>query len=98
MGSPGFEPGLKRVTGFNFPTEFLDELKKTKIDQGYKVIQKAIAHGRVNAETIRKWHFNFMIIENDVPESIADFIQGRRPDNLFIRYVCSTLQTNPTSS
>ncbi len=71
--------GAKKGYWLYFPAEFLDELKKAKITQEYKTIQKKIAHGRVNAETIRKWHFNFMIIENDVPESTADFIQGRRP-------------------
>jgi intergrase/recombinase len=71
--------GAKKGYWLYFPAKFLDELKKAKITQEYKTIQKKLAHGRVNAETIRKWHFNFMIVDNDVPESIADFIQGRRP-------------------
>ncbi|WP_290596671.1 MULTISPECIES: integrase [unclassified Archaeoglobus] len=71
--------GAKKGYWLYFPAEFVEELKKAKVNQGYKSIQKGLMHGRVNAETIRKWHFNFMIIENDVPESVADFIQERRP-------------------
>ena len=71
--------GAKKGYWLYFPAEFLDELKNVEITMDYKTVQGKIAYKRVNAETIRKWHFNFMIIENDVPESIADFIQGRRP-------------------
>ncbi len=71
--------GAKKGYWLYFPAEFLDELKQVEMSMSYKTVQRKIAYKRVNAETIRKWHFNFMIIENDVPESIADFIQGRRP-------------------
>lgn len=71
--------GAKKSYWLFFPKKFIDELKELNITVGYSTIQKHLAYKRVNAETIKKWHFNFMIIENDVPESVADFIQGRRP-------------------
>ena len=33
------------------------------------------------AKYLRKWHFNFLIL-NNVPESVADFIQGRAPSTV----------------
>ncbi len=38
--------GAKKGYWLYFPAEFLDELKRVEITQSYKVIQKAIAHGR----------------------------------------------------
>ncbi len=57
-----------------FPAKFVRELKKSNITQ----------HGAKNyfyrrglsPKYLRKWHYNFLIL-NGVPESVADFIQGR---------------------
>ena len=68
--------GTKKGFWIYFPLKFLDELKEFKGNYHYSTYEKYIKHGRVSASTIRKWNYNFLI-ENDVPESIADFIQGR---------------------
>ncbi|MFA4700134.1 integrase [Pyrococcus kukulkanii] len=42
----------------------------------YKTAQDWVTYGKVSANTIRKWHYTFMIRQG-VPADIADFIQGR---------------------
>ncbi|WP_214040966.1 integrase [Methanoculleus sp.] len=65
-----------------FPASFIPTLiayaKSPASKQAYGTIQKRLAHGRVSAETIWKWHLYFMV-EHGVSESIADFIQGEHP-------------------
>ena len=56
------------------PSSIIDELKPFKFNYWY--YQKGIKLNKVDANTIRKWHLN-KLIELGVPESIADFIQGR---------------------
>jgi len=68
--------GKKRGFWIYFPSNFLYELKEFRVKHHYWTYQKKIKISRVSASTIRKWNYNFLI-ENDVPESIADFIQGR---------------------
>lgn len=74
--------GTKQSYRLFFPASFIPTLiayaKSPASKQAYGTIQKRLAHGRVSARTIRKWHLNFMI-EHGVTESIADFIQGRTP-------------------
>ncbi len=64
----------KRAYWLYMPIEMVNKLKKFTYDYWY--YQKRIRYGRVDANSIRKWHLNKMI-ELGVPESIADFIQGR---------------------
>ncbi len=66
--------GYKRAYWAYMPIKFVSELERRFIKYG--TAKKAIYYKRVSALTIRKWHLNFMI-ENGVPESVADFIQGR---------------------
>ncbi len=66
--------GQKRSYWAYFPIRFVDELERIELKPG--TAKEGIRYGRVSASTIRKWNFNFLI-ENGVPESVADFIQGR---------------------
>ena len=50
------------------------ELKR--ITKSYYFFEENLIYKRVSALTIRKWHYNFLIFKG-VPESVADFIQGR---------------------
>ena len=64
----------KKAYWLYMPAELIEELKP--LTHGYDYYQKGIKHGRVDANSIRKWHLN-KLIELGVPESVADFIQGR---------------------
>ncbi len=66
--------GRKRAFWAYFPLRFIDELEPIDLNPG--TAKEGIRYGRVSASTIRKWNYNFMI-ENGVPESVADFVQGR---------------------
>ncbi len=73
----GQSAGTKRSYRLFFPAAFIPELLNVKLlSPDYTL--KSIQHGRVSAKTIRKWHLNFMV-EHDVSESLADFMQGRAP-------------------
>ena len=63
----------KRTFFVYFPSAFTDEfpLNRTHPD----TITKKFA---VKPKYLRKWNYNFLI-ERGVPESVADFIQGRAP-------------------
>ena len=64
----------KKAYWLYMPVELVNELKP--FSYNYRYYQKGIEHGRVSANSIRKWHLN-KLIELGVPESVADFIQGR---------------------
>jgi len=64
--------GKKKAFWLYFPSW----LELRKISKSYDYLEGVIKHGRVSANTIRKWNYNFLIM-NGVPESVADFIQGR---------------------
>jgi intergrase/recombinase len=68
--------GKKRGYWAYMPKEFAKELEGLAVYEHYDSYGKGIRFGRVSAVTIRKWHLN-KLIELGVPESIADFIQGR---------------------
>ena len=71
--------GAKKGYWAYMPKDFAKELISFMKEFKGKITKKTVDHiivGRVSASTIRKWHLNFMI-ENGVPESVADFIQGR---------------------
>ena len=64
--------GQKKAFWLYYPSWL--ELKR--LSKGYAFFKDNLAYKRVSANTIRKWHYNFLIL-NGVPESVADFIQGR---------------------
>jgi len=66
----------KKAFFIYFPSKFIEELKKFKPIYHYDTYRLRIKHKRVSVSSIRKWNYNFLI-ENNVPESVADFIQGR---------------------
>ncbi|WP_048084651.1 integrase [Archaeoglobus profundus] len=71
--------GSKKGYWVYMPSKFAKELVDFIKSFNGKMTKKTIDNmrfGRVSASTIRKWHLNFLI-ENGVPESVADFIQGR---------------------
>jgi len=65
--------GKKKGFWVYMPIELAEELERCSFGKG---ALDDIRHGRVNVSTIRKWHLN-VLIEHDVHESVADFIQGR---------------------
>ena len=64
----------KRVFYAFFPSEFANELKR--IDIPRNGLSFYLSKRNFNAKYLRKWNYNFLIL-NGVPESVADFIQGR---------------------
>ena len=64
--------GKKKAFWLYFPSW----LELRKISRNYNYFEENLIYKRVSANTIRKWHYNFLIL-NGVPESVADFIQGR---------------------
>jgi intergrase/recombinase len=71
--------GTKRVYYAFMPTTFAQQLRKVEMTEpGAQVylIKRGIA-----PKYLRKWQYNFLIL-NSVPESVADFIQGRAPSTV----------------
>jgi len=68
--------GKKKGYWAYMPKEFARELEDYKPYKNYWTYVKGLKYNRVDANSIRKWHLN-KLIELVVPESIADFIQGR---------------------
>jgi intergrase/recombinase len=68
--------GNKKVYWIYFPRSFLSEIEKAETPLDHRTYEKHVKFNRVSASTIRKWHLNFLI-EHGIPESVADFIQGR---------------------
>jgi len=58
------------------PVEFVKELKAVNVTASG--VEDYFSRRDLPAKYIRKWHYNFLMI-NNVPESVIDFIQGRRP-------------------
>ncbi len=68
--------GQKKGFFAYMPADFAKKLRKIEIS--YSHAKDLIRHNRVSANSIRKWHYNFLIMHG-VPPEVADFIQGRRP-------------------
>jgi len=64
----------KNVYYAYIPKDFTLELKR--IDLSRKAIINRFCRFSLPAKYLRKWNYNFLIL-NGVPESVADFIQGR---------------------
>ncbi len=71
-----FSKGQKKGFFAYISLSFVDELDR--INLRYCQFIDRMRYGGVSPNTIRKWHYNLMI-ENGIPESVADFIQGRHP-------------------
>lgn len=56
------------------PREFAEKLRKTEITE--EGVKSYFFKRGLPAKYLRKWNYNFLIL-NGVPESVADFIQGR---------------------
>ena len=52
--------------------------KIERINITYKSVERYFQKRGLPAKYLRKWNYNFLIMHN-VPESVADFIQGRSP-------------------
>lgn len=81
ISSAALSSGTKRSFRMFFSAAFIPELEKVTF-QSEDIIKKGIMHGRVSAKTIRKWNYNFMIIDHDADTAAADFMQGRAPDSV----------------
>ena len=66
--------GTKNVYYAYMPKNFALELRKIKITK--HAIENRLHRLGLPAKYLRKWNYNFLIL-NGVPESVADFIQGR---------------------
>lgn len=85
-----FSRGSKKSYWIYFPSSL--EVRKLSIH--YDVARDETQIGRVSAGTIWKWNFNFLIMHG-VPESIADFIQGRASTTAgSAHYLAKTVQAD----
>ena len=66
--------GTKKVLYVYIPASFAKELRRIP-DLGLDATERYFVK-RLAAKYLRKWQYNFLI-ENDVSESVVDFIQGR---------------------
>jgi len=69
---------LERKTKRSFyaymPKDLVIELRKIELNE--KATARYLERRGLPAKYLRKWNYNFLIL-NGVPESVADFIQGR---------------------
>ncbi|WP_048086040.1 integrase [Archaeoglobus veneficus] len=77
-----FIEGNKKAFIMLFPAKMLKEIERFPESYTYNVARHHINYKRVSAITIRHWHYNFMILDNGIPEGVANFIQGRSPENI----------------
>lgn len=68
----------KRAFYAYFPSAFAPELKQMELKEENT---KRYLTKRMPSKYLRKWQYNFLIT-NNVPESVADFIQGRAPSTV----------------
>jgi intergrase/recombinase len=66
--------GTKKSYYAYLPRDFALELERMKIDE--KTASKYFERRGLAPKYLRKWNYNFLILQG-VPESVADFIQGR---------------------
>ncbi len=64
----------KRVYYVYLPLELALKIEKTETTP--KAVERYFQKRGLPAKYLRKWNYNFLIMHN-VPESVADFIQGR---------------------
>uniref|UniRef100_UPI0037DCCE99 integrase n=1 Tax=Thermococcus sp. 26/2 TaxID=758583 RepID=UPI0037DCCE99 len=66
--------GKKKAFWAYGPRDFFEELEPQEVK--YNTAKDLVSYGRVSANTLRKWHYTFLIRQG-VPADVADFIQGR---------------------
>jgi len=66
--------GKKKAFWAYGPRDFFEELEPWTVK--YNTAKDLVSYEKVSANTIRKWHYTFLIRQG-VPADIADFIQGR---------------------
>ena len=66
----------KRSYFVYFPAKMIDEIERKEYTA--RGISHAFIRAGLPSKYLRKWNYNFLIM-NNVPESVADFIQGRAP-------------------
>ena len=77
--SLNYNRGNKRSQYVYMPTELAMKLHRFYIHKD-TVSSNLRKHG-IAPKYLRKWFYNFLII-NNVPESVADFIEGRAPESV----------------
>ena len=66
--------GKKKAFWAYGPRDFFELLEPWEVK--YNTAKDLVSYGRVSANSIRKWHYTFMIRQG-MPADVADFIQGR---------------------
>ena len=80
--------GKKRAFWAYLPRDFAELLEPMSINHNTAQDTK---YGRVSPNTIRKWHYTFLIRQG-VPADVADFIQGRASERVGVtHYLNKTL-------
>ena len=74
-----YNRGQKRLSYVYMPKEFALTLHKVHSSQ--KVVMGIKQQSGLSPKYLRKWFYNFLIL-NNVPESVADFIEGRAPESV----------------
>ncbi len=69
-----FERSSKKSYFVYLPSKFAENLERVNIT--HHSIENYFSRRGFCAKYLRKWNYNFLIL-NGVPESVADFIQGR---------------------
>lgn len=87
----GISEGTKRGYWLYLPAEMWDEVKSLDFSVRYKRIYSSFPWGRIGAKVIRKWHYDFMLAQ-EVPEGVADFIQGRSAKTIGFRHYADKLR------
>ncbi|WP_297536512.1 integrase [Thermococcus sp.] len=71
--------GKKKAFWAYGPLDFFEELEPWNVK--YNTAKDLVRYRRVSANTLRKWHYTFLIRQG-VPADIADFIQGRTSERV----------------
>lgn len=71
--------GSKRVYYAFMPKTFAEQLRRVGVSE--PGVQTYFRRRGMAAKYLRKWHYNFLILHN-VPESVADYLQGRAPSTV----------------
>ena len=74
-----YNRGQKRLSYVYMPKAFALSLHKVHSSQ--KVVLTIKHQSGLSPKYLRKWFYNFLIL-NNVPESVADFIEGRSPESV----------------
>jgi intergrase/recombinase len=66
----------KNINNIYLPLFVYSKLKQVSLAYDALRVQYNRTEAKISLKYLRKWHYNFMLY-NGVPESVADFIQGR---------------------